>query len=79
MARFFGKIEDGADMAFSAIKILHDGLKKLRIESEQKELEIKYSFNLNPKDNFDIYKQVQESYNLSNPTYFAPFVNTSFK
>ena len=74
IARFFGKIEDGADMAFKAVKILHDGLKELKINPEQKELEIKYSFNLNPKDNFDVYKQVQESYNLSNPTYFAPML-----
>ena len=76
VANFFGKIEDGADMAFKSVKILHDVIKEWKKDKEQKEIEIKASFNLNAKDNFDKYKQIQESYQISNPTYFAPMLKT---
>ena len=58
---FFGKIEDGADLAFSAIGKVVRGLKELKVDKKQKELEKSLSFNFNP--NMTMYNQTLAYYN----------------
>lgn len=72
VGKFFGSIEDGADIVFSSIGKVVRALKELKIDDKQKELELSLSFNLNP--DIEKYKQTLKSYDLANPAYFAPML-----
>ena len=58
---FFGKVEDIADMTFSAVGKTVSALKELKIDPKQRELEKSLSFNLNP--NMAFYNQTLAYYN----------------
>ena len=75
VARFFGVIEDGADLAFKAIKTVVDLLKELKISQEQM---AKIDLNKTiTKIDPAIYQQNLNYYNnLANPAYFAPMLKT---
>ena len=61
LSDFFGKVEDIADMTFSAVGKTVSALKELKIDPKQRELEKSLSFNLNP--NMAIYNQTLAYYN----------------
>ena len=74
VAKFFGSIEDGADLAISAIKKVVEAIKTMKISDTQKaviELNKSMANRIDPQ----IYQQNLSYYNnIANPTYFAPML-----